>query len=69
MIAPLAMREHKELIISILEYTPTPNVAAKKLNALTIIDWIEPSSAVVIDSFLSAPLERALLYLFVIRIA
>ena len=69
MIAPLAMREQRELIISIFEYIPTPKVAAKKLNALTMIDWIDPSSAVVIASFFSAPLLLALLYLFVIRIA
>lgn len=41
-IAPLAIREHRELIISIFEYIPTPNVAAKKLKALTIMDCMEP---------------------------
>ena len=29
-IAPLAIKEHKALIISIFEYNPTPKVAAKK---------------------------------------
>ena len=37
-IAPLAIRIHSELIMSIFEYSPTPIVAAKKLNALTMID-------------------------------
>ena len=36
--APLAIRIHRELIISIFEYKPTPTVAAKKLNALTMMD-------------------------------
>lgn len=40
-IAPLAIRVHNELIMSMLEYTPTPNVAPKKLNALAIIDGID----------------------------
>ena len=55
MIAPRA-RIQRELIISILEYMPTPKVAAKKLSALTMIDWMELRSAVAIASFLSAPL-------------
>ena len=55
MIAPLASSVHKELIISILEYKPTPKVAAKKLNALTKIDCKELFSAVAIADFLSAP--------------
>ena len=40
--APLDMSTQRELIISISEYIPTPNVAAKKLNALTMIDCAEP---------------------------
>ena len=52
MIAPRAIRIHRELIISILEYMPTPKVAAKKLSALTMIDWMELRSAVAIASFL-----------------
>lgn len=38
MIAPRAIKEHRELIISMFEYIPTPKVAAKKLSALTIMD-------------------------------
>lgn len=38
MIAPRAISIHNEPIISMLEYNPTPNVAAKKLSALTMID-------------------------------
>lgn len=34
--APLDINRHKELIISISEYTLTPTVDAKKLNADTI---------------------------------
>ena len=67
--APLARSIHKELIISILEYIPTPNVAAKKLNALTMTDCKELSNAVLTASRFSAPWFLALLYLFVIRIA
>ena len=65
--APLARSIHKELIISILEYNPTPNVAAKKLNALTMTDCKELSNAVLIASRFSAPWFLALLYLFVIK--
>ena len=36
--APRAISRQRELIISILEYMPTPNVAAKKLKALTKIE-------------------------------
>ena len=39
--APLAIKIHRELIISIFDKNPTPIVAAKKLNALTIIDCAE----------------------------
>ena len=55
MIAPRAIRIHRELIISILEYMPTPKVAAKKLSALTMIDCAENLCAVVIASNLPAP--------------
>lgn len=68
-IAPLANNTQSELIISMLEYIPTPNVAAKKLSALTNTYWIEPLSADVIASFLPAPLYLAFLYLLVISIA
>ena len=69
MIAPLASSTHRELIISMLEYKPTPKVAAKKLSALTNTDWMEPSSADATASRFDAPPYRAFLYLFVIRIA
>ena len=55
MIAPLAIRIHSELIISIFEYNPTPIVAAKKLSALTMIDCADAQCAVVIASYFSAP--------------
>lgn len=44
-IAPLDINVHKEPIISIFEYAPTPNVAPKKHKPLTIIDPIELASA------------------------
>ena len=37
-IAPRDINEQSELIMSIVEYNPTPKVAAKKLNALPITD-------------------------------
>ena len=67
--APRAIRLHIELIISISEYTATPKVAAKKPNALTIIDGIDVSNAVVTEFFLSFPSERSRLYLVVINMA
>ena len=39
--APLAISVHSELIISMSEYMPTPNVAAKKLSALTTTEGID----------------------------
>lgn len=63
MIAPRAIRIHRELIISILEYMPTPKVAAKKLSALTMIDWMELRSAVAIASFLIRSVVAKLLVL------
>ena len=38
-IAPLDNKVHIALIISILEYIPTPKVAAKKLTTLINIDF------------------------------
>ena len=63
MIAPRAISEQSELIISIFEYNPTPNVAAKKLSALTITDCIELRSAVTASSFF-APLG-AFFFIFI----
>ena len=54
-IAPLDISEHKEPIISTLEYTPTPKVAAKKPSALTITYGIDVESAIEMASFLEAP--------------
>ena len=45
-IAPLAIRVHNELIISISDTIPTPAVAAKNVNALVTIDLDELLSAV-----------------------
>ena len=45
MIAPRAIRIHRELIISILEYMPTPKVAAKKLAEAAKTDKAEIDSA------------------------
>lgn len=53
MIAPLAISEQREAIMSTFEYRPTPNVAAKKLNALTITDCIDaPKADVMPPAFL-----------------
>ena len=52
--APRAIRVHRELIISILEYKPTPKVAAKKDSALTIMDfmllWQASATAVIFST-------------------
>lgn len=69
MSAPLAIKLHKAPIISTFEYNPTPNVAEKNPNALTIIDGTDELIAVTIESRLSLPLKRSFLYLVVIRIA
>ena len=69
MTAPLASSMHNALIMSMLEYRPTPKVAAKKLSALTATDCMEPLTAAVTASFFYAPRLRSRLYLFVIRIA
>ena len=44
-IAPRAIRIHRELIISILEYMPKPKVAAKKLAEAAKTDKDEIDSA------------------------
>lgn len=48
--APLDINVHKEPIISIFEYTPTPNVDPKKHNPLTTIEEIDVASASSIAS-------------------
>ena len=67
--APRAIRRHKELIMSILEYTPTPKVAPKKVHALTITDFIVAVSVSFAASLLSFPSLRSVLYRLVINIA
>lgn len=69
MIAPLAIKLHNELIISILEYIPTPNVAAKKLKCTNYNDCMDSVSAFVMASFLPNPEYLPFLYFVVIRIA
>lgn len=59
--APLAISMHMELMMSILEYTATPNVAAKSPIPLTIMDGMELESAVATAVFLSRPKTRSLL--------
>jgi hypothetical protein len=68
-IAPRAISIHIELIISISEYTATPNVAANRPIPDTMIDGTDAARAVVIDSLLFAPPIRSLLYRVVIKIA
>ena len=68
-IAPLDINVHREPIISILEYTPTPNVAPKKHNPLTTIEPIELSSAFETASFLFCPFFLFVIYFVVIKIA
>ena len=53
--APRASSVQIAPIISTFEYRATPNVAAKKLHPLTIIDFIENLCAMEIDSFLVFP--------------
>ena len=69
MIAPLAIRLQREPIISILEISPTPNVAAKNESALTITDFMLVERAMSVASFLSCPDFLSLRYLVVMRIA
>ena len=57
--APRAISEQSELIMSMLEYMPTPNVAAKKLIALTIMDFMLDRCAIRIASFLPSPPLRS----------
>ena len=54
-IAPRAIRSQSELMISISEYIPTPNVAAKNPSALTIIDGIDVECAIFTASCLLLP--------------
>lgn len=68
-IAPLAIRVQSELIISMLEYIPTPNVAAKNVRALTRMDFALVWQATATASLFSAPALLSLRYLVVISIA
>lgn len=68
--APLAKSVVIELIMSMLEYAQTPNVAAKKLIPLMIIDLIEVLCAIATASFFVFLFTtRSLWYLVVINIA
>ena len=67
--APLEINVHIEPIISIFDIIETPHVAAKKHDALTIIDFAEFSSAYFADSCLFFPSHLASKYLLVINIA
>ena len=67
--APRAIRVHRELIISMLEYRPTPKVAAKKDKALTRIDFTLLWQAMATASFFYIPSNRSLRYLVVISMA
>ena len=60
---------HREPIISIFEYAPTPNVAPKKHKPLTTIELIDVPSASSIDVFLSFPSFLFAIYFVVINIA
>ena len=68
-IAPRAISVQSEPIISTEAIHPTPNVAAKKPSALTIIDGIDVERAIWIASFLAYPWLLSFFYLVVIRIA
>ena len=57
--APLAINRHRELIISIFEYIPTPKVAAKKLKADTMMERMLELWAIWMDSFLFFPEPRS----------
>ena len=69
MIAPRAKRMHMELIMSISEYTATPNVAENRPIPDTMIEGIEVASAVFMELTLSFPSILSFLYLVVINIA
>lgn len=68
-IAPLDIRVHKEPIISIFEYSPTPNVAPKKHSPLITIEPMDVPNASLIASFLSFPAFLPFMYFVVISIA
>ena len=68
-IAPLEISVQSDPIISILETTPTPIVAAKKHNPLTTIEVTELSNAIFIESSLLVPFCLSSKYLVVINIA
>jgi len=61
-IAPRAISVQSEPIISTEAIHPTPNVAAKKPSALTIIDGIDVERAIWIASFLAYPWLLSFLY-------
>ena len=67
--APLAIRLHSDAIMSMLDISPTPKVAEKKLRALTMTDFMLVDRAILVASFLSCPAVLSLIYLVVIRIA
>ena len=53
--APRDIKKHNEPTISKCEQIPTPNVAAKKHNPLTIVELVELLQAFNIASFFSKP--------------
>ena len=67
--APRAISIHMELMMSMSEYTATPNVAANSPVPETIIEGIEDESAVTTASCLFLPDCRSDLYLVVMSIA
>ena len=67
--APLDINVHNELIISMLEYMPTPNVEAKNASALTMTDFALSLTASVTAFLTGTPAVRLRLYFVVIRIA
>ena len=67
--APRAMKNVMELIISILEYIETPMVAAKNPNALTQMEAMDFECAILMASFGIKPALRSRLYLVVMSIA
>ena len=67
--APLDIRVHNEPIISNFEYTPTPNVAPKKHNPLTMIDGTTDAMVILMASSFSLPLLLFVKYVVVISIA
>ena len=69
MMAPLAISPHNDPIMSMLEISPTPKVAAKKLRALTITDFMLVERAISVASFLACPAFLSFRYLVVMRIA